>query len=92
MVILPAFPRWLLPGAFFLSAMVVIFVVRPASQPRSFGPDMGFLGPSGDREAGFGPLYPRLAEEGEATLTVDDAAVPPSPDRVADDPIPPSAP
>ena len=92
MAILPAAPRWLLPGVFFLSAMVVFFVVRPASQPRSFGPDMGLLGPSGEREAEFGPLYPRLAEEGEATLTVDDAGAPPSPDTVADDPTPPSEP
>jgi hypothetical protein len=92
MAIPPASPRWLLPGAFFLSAMVVIFVVPPLSQPRSFGPDMGFLGPLGDRETGFGPLYPRLAEEGKAALTVDDAGVLPSPDRAADDPTPPSEP
>lgn len=92
MAILPASPRWLLPGAFFLSAMVVIFVVRPLSQPRSFGPDMGFLGPPGERDAEFGPLYPRLAEEGEVTLSADDAAALPSPDRAADDPTPPSEP
>jgi hypothetical protein len=92
MAIPPSSPRWLLPGAFFLSAMVVLFVVRPVSQPRSFGPAMGFLGPSGHREAEFGPLYPRLAEEGEAALTVDDAGVLPSPDRAADDPTPPSEP